>query len=340
MNAITIIALYSICSSCMLVVNRICLSYIPAASYIACFQMAFTVLVILIGASMGLCEVQALSSDGRSYMAAYSVGFALSIYFTLRALETTNMETLIVFRSCNPLILVLCDYYFLNRDCPSVRAIFALMIIAGSASMYIVHDKQLKMDGWISYLYVGLNSLTLIFVMTIGKTVTDKCTLTTTGQVFYSNMFSVLPMLCLGWLTEEQVESKMIHTKSMVFLLISSIVGSSISYFGWRCRELVSATTYTVVGIMNKVFTEGLNCLFLNSTASQEGIFWLFVCILGGLFYEQAPKKATAEAEDPNGEAGEVKEALLQEEKEVSVEMQSMKEETKEETKQDSKENS
>ena len=91
--------------------------------------------------------------------------------------------------------------------------------------------------------------------------------------------------------------------------------------------------------------------LFLNSTASQEGIFWLFVCILGamkvfpghsltsrtagGLFYEQAPKKATAEAEDPNGEAGEVKEALLQEEKEVSVEMQSMKEEMK----QGSKEN-
>jgi len=61
--------------------------------------------------------------------------------------------------------------------------------------MYIVHDKQLKLDGLSSYLYVALNSLTLIFVMTIGKTVTDRCSLTTAGQVFYSNAFSVLPML-------------------------------------------------------------------------------------------------------------------------------------------------
>mmetsp|Transcript_9055 Transcript_9055/g.20763 ORF Transcript_9055/g.20763 Transcript_9055/m.20763 type:complete len:295 (-) Transcript_9055:397-1281(-) len=281
MKTITVIVLYSICSSCMLVVNRACLSYIPAASYIACFQMTFTVLAIIVGAKMGAFQVQPLSADGGSYMAAYSVGFALSIYFTLRALETTNMETLIVFRSCNPLILVMCDYYFLNRECPSIRAMFSLLIIAGSASMYIVHDKQLKLDGLSSYLYVALNSLTLIFVMTIGKTVTDRCSLTTAGQVFYSNAFSVLPMLCLGWITGEQVESKMIHTKSMVFLLISSVAGASISFFGWKCRELTSATTYTVVGIMNKVLTEVLNCVFLHSSASQEGIFWLFFCILG-----------------------------------------------------------
>jgi len=296
----------------MLVVNRVCLGYIPAASYIAGFQMGFTVLLIVMGAKTGLCQVQALSSNARSYMVAYSAGFALSIYFTLRALETTNMETLIVFRSCNPLILVLCDYYFLNRECPSIRAIFALLIIAGSASMYMAHDKQLKLDGPSSYLYVGLNSLTLIFVMTIGKTVTDKCSLTTTEQVYYSNMFSVVPMLCLGWMTDEQVEYRMIHTKSMVFLLISSVVGASISFFGWKCRELTSATTYTVVGIMNKFLTEILNCVFLNSSASQEGIFWLFVCILGGLFYEQAPKKPAAGDEDANGEVGEVKEALLE----------------------------
>eukprot|EP00960_Hanusia_phi_P054353 762630-Hanusia_phi.AAC.4 len=88
---------------------------------------------------------------------------------------------------------------------------------------------------------------------------------------------------CLGWMTDEQVEYRMIHTKSMVFL---------------------------------------------NSSASQEGIFWLFVCILGmridacvlrqtywtagGLFYEQAPKKPAAGDEDANGEVGEVKEALLE----------------------------
>jgi len=129
MKTITVIVLYSICSSCMLVVNRACLSYIPAASYIACFQMTFTVLAIIVGAKMGAFQVQPLSADGGSYMAAYSVGFALSIYFTLRALETTNMETLIVFRSCNPLILVMCDYYFLNRECPSIRAMFSLLVL-------------------------------------------------------------------------------------------------------------------------------------------------------------------------------------------------------------------
>eukprot|EP00960_Hanusia_phi_P054352 762630-Hanusia_phi.AAC.3 len=45
-----------------------------------------------------------------------------------------------------------------NHDLPSIRSGYLVpQIIAGSASMYMAHDKQLKLDGPSSYLYVILS---------------------------------------------------------------------------------------------------------------------------------------------------------------------------------------
>ena len=37
------------------------------------------------------------------------------------------------------------------------------------------------------------------------------------------------------------------------WLMLSCIVGTGISYAGWWCRGCTSATTYTVIGVVNKV---------------------------------------------------------------------------------------
>jgi GDP-mannose transporter len=44
-------------------------------------------------------------------------------------------------------------------------------------------------------------------------------------------------------------------------LAFSCVTGTLIGYAGWYCRGLVSATTYTVVGVVNKFLTIILNVL-------------------------------------------------------------------------------
>ena len=59
------------------------------------------------------------------------------------------------------------------------------------------------------------------------------------------------------------------------------------------------ATTYTVVGVMNKMLTVTVNVLIWDKHASASGIGALCVCLLGGSLYQQAPLK-----ESPNSAEG------------------------------------
>jgi len=57
------------------------------------------------------------------------------------------------------------------------------------------------------------------------------------------------------------------------------------------CQSLLSATSYTVVGVMNKMLTITINVLIWDNHASGYGIFSLSVCLVGGSLYQQAPPR-------------------------------------------------
>uniref|UniRef100_A0A7S0MAL8 Sugar phosphate transporter domain-containing protein n=1 Tax=Cryptomonas curvata TaxID=233186 RepID=A0A7S0MAL8_9CRYP len=77
---------------------------------------------------------------------------------------------------------------------------------------------------------------------------------------------------------------------------VSCGVGVGISYSGWWCRSKLSATSYTVVGFLNKVVVVAINAAMWDNHASVMGIAALHVCIMGGLLYEQAPPRVAAAA--------------------------------------------
>lgn len=54
---------------------------------------------------------------------------------------------------------------------------------------------------------------------------------------------------------------------------------------------MVSATTYTLVGVVNKFLTVLLNTLVWDKHSSPFGIFAVCVCLLAGTLYQQAPRR-------------------------------------------------
>ncbi len=74
------------------------------------------------------------------------------------------------------------------------------------------------------------------------------------------------------------------------------------SYTGWLCRGMVSATTYTLVGVVNKFLTVLLNVILWDKHSTPTGIVAVCICLAAGMFYQQAPMR---NAEKPNtGEDG------------------------------------
>lgn len=54
---------------------------------------------------------------------------------------------------------------------------------------------------------------------------------------------------------------------------------------------MVSATTFTLVGVVNKFLTVLLNVVLWDKHSSSTGIFAVCVCLLAGTFYQQAPRR-------------------------------------------------
>jgi hypothetical protein len=74
---------------------------------------------------------------------------------------------------------------------------------------------------------------------------------------------------------------------------------------------MVSATTFTLVGVVNKFGTVLLNVVLWDKHSSTLGIVAVCVCLVSGAFYQQAPKRESAkqltqEAEMPlmRGDSG------------------------------------
>jgi hypothetical protein len=55
---------------------------------------------------------------------------------------------------------------------------------------------------------------------------------------------------------------------------------------------MVSATTYTLVGIGNKFLTVILNIVVWDKHSSQTGLLAVACCLVAGAFYEQSPRRS------------------------------------------------
>ena len=77
---------------------------------------------------------------------------------------------------------------------------------------------------------------------------------------------------------------------------------------------MVSATTYTLVGVVNKFLTILLNVFLWDKHASWFGIFCVCLCLFSGMFYQQAPKRSALDLPTirPNKEEEDATSKLLE----------------------------
>ncbi len=222
----------------------------------------------------------------------YILSFSAGIYTNMKALEVSNVDTVIVFRCCTPLVVSILEFAFLGRELPNLRSTMSLVVLMVGATGFVMSDSAFRMDGFVAYFWVLIYFFLLCFSMTYGKLVTDAVKMNSMwGAALYSNLLSIPPTFLFGLVAGEY---KKLHAFSFtapgLFALgLSCFMGVGISYTGWAARKAVSATTYTLVGVMNKMVTVVINLLIWDQHSSMVGLFWLVICIGAGSLYQQAP---------------------------------------------------
>ena len=195
--AIAIVA-YSLCSSSLLLLNKLTMEYLPLPSLVSLIQISFASVIVFSAKNCGL-KVDNLEWDKVKSYGVYIFAFVTAIFCNMKALAASNVETVIVFRSCSPVAVCIIEYIFMERELPSFRSSLSLFGVVVGAVMYCLTDSQFALNGVAAYYWVSAYFILIVFEMTYGKQLTSNVKMESVwGPVYYCNVLSLIPMFLIG----------------------------------------------------------------------------------------------------------------------------------------------
>jgi drug/metabolite transporter (DMT)-like permease len=190
---------YSLCSATLLLVNKMVMVHLPIPSLVSFIQIIFSAAAVLIYKMCG-GFVDPLEWHKVKAYSIYIIAFVSAIYANMKALNSSNVETVIVFRACSPIAVTVIEYFFMDRAWPSLRSSVSLLIVSGGAIMYCMSDSEFALKGIEAYYWVILYFFLITFEMTYGKKLTNSVKMESVwGPVFYCNLLAAAPMFALGY---------------------------------------------------------------------------------------------------------------------------------------------
>jgi len=299
---------YALCSSCMLFFNKLSVSLTPEFGHnllpgpISCMQLVFAVSfcgILHFSKAVNLSE--AFNRDAFMHYCVYGVLFVGSVYASMKSLQYSNVETQIVFRAATPLTVCVLDYLFLGRELPGRKSSISLLVVAFGAVLYVATDSEFTLNGFGAYAWVGLYYILICMEMTLGKFLLSAVKLKDVWASVLLTNATALPLLFgLSYSRSEFDDFGLavaeINPSQWIVLMAGCVTGTLIGWTGWNARSLVSATTYTLIGVANKFFTVLLSVVFLDKHASGPGIAALMLCIAASTQYEPAPLRKKSES--------------------------------------------
>lgn len=293
------IVYYGVCSSILLVANKVAIFFIPKPGLVFTIQLTACTATVLVLKAVGVLNVDAFTWIRVQKFLPYILAFAISVYANGKALEHSNVETVITFRACSPLLVSFLDWLVLGRELPSQRSALALLGVVAGAIGYMYADSEFMLVGVQAYMWDIVYLVGIVFEMTYGKYLLSGIKFDTPvwGSVLYTNALGLPPMLLLslasGELKHQDQSHLSLSASACGMLALTCVAGIGISWAGWNCRSKLSATSYTLLGVSCKLVSVLLNACIWEKHATALGVFWLVLCLLSSTMYQQAPMRSS-----------------------------------------------
>ena len=123
------IAIYSLCSSSMLVVNKLAVAAIPLPTVVSGAQLVSSAIVPLLMQLCGYSVIGKMTYARSLPYVVYTSMFAAGLFANMKALLLTNVGAVIAARCCLPLIVSVIEYFFMGRSWPNKRSMVSLVSV-------------------------------------------------------------------------------------------------------------------------------------------------------------------------------------------------------------------
>jgi len=299
---------YGVSSSALLVLNKVCINAIPNASLLLFIQVLSTVLFIIVPALCGRIHIN-LRPQWKVLLAYCNVAlvFLGTIYSNMQVVHAIGVNSFIVLRCGTPLLISFLDFLFLNRELPHGNSFISLfgIFISGSAYAYLKYREFGSEQDATEENSYGLRGLVWSFVwlscfvvdMIYIKHVADSHKCTGLERTLYQNTLA-LPVLLVTLLTPIEMFDPMstgdADNSALVALGLSCIAGTILSYTGMSLRTDLSATSFSILGIICKMASALLNEIFVSRESNRFSLLCIAGVIMSSSFFKQAPFRKAA----------------------------------------------
>lgn len=280
----TWVTLFSLCSTAMLLGNKAVLASFPFPLALTCVQLfSAALLVFPFVLHSGSTK---LSWKQLGYYVFEGALFSVSIFASLKSLVLTNIGTVIIARSCLPITVYVGERLQGKSSHLSWRSCASLIGVTCFGSFYALDAKGVRITStgltWVVF-WLLLVALQMIY----GKWLVDAVKISNTERVLYTNLLG-LPLLVPLASGELISLYDAMRIGGPFLVIMSCFIGVSIGYTSWCLRALISATTFSLVGVLNKMLTVCLAVAFHDDEGSWISFLSLTGCLLSGMFYNGA----------------------------------------------------
>lgn len=313
---------YCISASLLSIINKWAIMKFPYPGALTALQYFTSAAGVLICGSLKVIEHDKLELLTMWRFLPAAIMFYLSLFTNSELLLHANVDTFIVFRSAVPIFVAIGETLYLHQPWPSLKTWLSLATIFAGSVLYVITDYQFTLTAY-SWALAYLASMSIDFVyikhvvMTIG--------LNTWGLVLYNNLEALmlfpLELLIMGELKkikhEISDETDWYSFGVVLPVALSCLFGLAISFFGFSCRRAISATGFTVLGIVNKLLTVVINLIIWDKHSTFIGTVGLLICMMGGVLYQQSTSRKPSAGKEVKAAENE------EEEQQKLLEMQS-----------------
>jgi hypothetical protein len=278
----------SICSTCMTISNKLILDRLNFPLALTACQLF--VAFVITGSKLISIGFTKLRLREFLLYTLEAVLFATSLYSNLQALMRTSVGSVIVGRSVVPLLTFTAEKLSTAKTSAvgrPIRSIISLICVSVFTSLYALTDGKIHVSStaaatWLS-VWVCLVALQMLF----GKWLISAVAIGRLERVFYTNSCALPLVFALSMPELTLLQRNGIAAKPQIVLLVlfSCFIGVAISYCSWRLRELVSATSFGLIGVVNKMFTICVSAFIWPASFSVRGTLALVGCVTSAMMY-------------------------------------------------------
>jgi solute carrier family 35 len=301
-TTLPLLVLYFVSSSSLLVLNKVAIKAIPNASLLLFTQLGSTVVIVAAPALVGKARIN-FKPEGK-VVRAYStvaVVFLATIYSNFQVIHSIGINPFVVLRCSTPLMVSILDWAFMGRTLPDWKSALALSGILSSGSMYArlkIADPGFDANGtgdansglWWSAIWLVSFLLDMVYI----KYVVEAYPCSGSERTLYQN-FLALPILVVllnvGAEKHSVLEAANAPQSAWLAVVLTCFAGAALSFTGMSLRTELSATLFTVLGIVCKMASTLLNEIFVEPERDLARLACIAAVIISSSFYKQAPLK-------------------------------------------------